>query len=46
MEAKGEEVGTGFLGGVEVSNLVVAVTDNVVITDDDTGDGGKKDGIG
>jgi len=46
VEAEGEEVGGRGLGGVEVADLKVAVADEVVVADDDAGDGGEEDGVG
>lgn len=46
METIGEMVGCRFLGGVEVPDLVVAAADDVIVADDDTGDGREEDGVG
>lgn len=46
MEAKGEVIRGGFAGRVEVFDLVVAAADEVVVTDNDAGDGGEEDGVG
>ena len=46
MEAKGEVVRGGFAGGVEFLDLIVAVADEVVVANDNAGNGGKEDGIG
>lgn len=46
MEAEGEVIGRGGLGGVELADLVVALADPVVVADDDAGDGGEEDGVG
>lgn len=42
MEAVGEEVGGGGTGGVEGFEDEVAPADEVVIADDDPGDGGEE----
>ena len=46
MEAVGEIVGCGSLGGVKVPDLVVAAADDVVVADHDAGDRGEEDGVG
>ena len=46
MEAHDEVVWGVLLGGVEVFDLEVAATDQVVVGDDDAGDGGEEDGVG
>lgn len=46
MEAEGEVIGGGLAGGIEVTDLVVAAADDVVIADDDAGDGREEDGVG
>ncbi len=46
MKTKGEVVGGGFAGGVEVADLVVAAADDVVVADYDASDGGEEDGVG
>jgi len=46
VEAEGEVVGGGFTGRVKIFDLVVAMADEVVVTDDDAGDGGEEDGVG
>ena len=46
VEAEGEVVRGGFAGRVEVSDLVVAAADDVVIADDDACDRGEEDGVG
>ncbi len=45
MEAEGVEIGGGGGCGVEVADLEVAVADEVVVGDDDAGDGGEEDGV-
>ena len=46
VEAKGKVIRGAIAGGVEIPDLVVAAADNVVVTDDDTGDRGEEDRIG
>ena len=46
MEAKGEVVRGGLAGGIELFDLVIAAADEIVVADDDTGDGGEEDGVG
>ena len=46
VETKGEVVRRRLTGSVEITDLVVATTDNVVVADDDTRDGRKKDRVG
>ncbi len=46
MEAEGEVIRGGFAGGVEVFDLVVAAADEVVVANDDAGDGREEDGVG
>ena len=46
VETEGVVVGGGGPGGVEVFDLEVALADDVIIADDDAGDGGEEDGVG
>lgn len=46
VETVGEIVGSRFLGGVKASDLVEAAADDVVVADDNAGDGGEEDGVG
>lgn len=45
VEAEPEIVWGGFTGGVELLDLEIAAADEVVVGDDDTGDGGQEDGV-
>lgn len=45
-EPKGVVVGGAGPGGVQVADLKVALADEVVVADDDAGDGGEEDGVG
>lgn len=46
VEAVPEVIGRGVLRGVEGVDFVVPFSDNVVIADQDAGDGGEEDGVG
>lgn len=46
MDAEGEVIGGGLLGGVEITDLVVAAADDIVVADDDTSNGGQEDRVG
>lgn len=46
MEPVPEVIGRGVAGGVEGADVVEAFTDDVVVADDDAGDGGEEDGVG
>ncbi len=46
MEAEGEVVRGGFAGRVEVFDLEVTAADEIVVADDDAGDGGEEHGVG
>lgn len=45
MHSKREVVWSGTLSRVELLDLEVATADKVVVADDDTGNGGKEDGV-
>ena len=45
MKTEGEVVRRGFAGGVEVVDLVVTAADDVVVANDDAGNGGEEDGV-
>ena len=46
MEAEREVVGGRGLRRVQVADLVVAFAHEVVVCDEDAGDGGEEDGVG
>ena len=46
MEAECEEVWRGWASGVKVPDLVIAFANNVIIANDDTGNGRKEDRVG
>ena len=46
VETKGKIIRGGWAGVVEVADLIEAATDDVVVADDNAGDGGEEDGVG
>ena len=46
MEASSVKVWPALLGGIQVSDLQVSTTNEIVVAHDNTSDGGKEDGVG